>query len=209
MALRSKAARAALTTGILALALAASARLALFAVGWWIDFADTPVKSDVIVVLAGDYSRPAYAAELFVQGYAPEVWLSRPRRPSALVQLDKLDIRLPREEDVNREILLKRGVPKERIRFYGRDVNSTADEAAALREEFPPHGKRILVVTSRFHARRTLLIMRRIIPEAEVRVAATPYEDFDRRWWKNKELAQNGPSELLKTVYFLLGGRMR
>jgi uncharacterized SAM-binding protein YcdF (DUF218 family) len=206
---RFKPPRAALYAGLLALALASSAPLALYAIGWWIDFGQQPIKSDVLVVLTGDYARPAYAAELFAQGFAPEVWLSRPRRLSALAQLDLMDIHLPREEDINREILVKRGVPKDRIRFYGRDVVSTADEASALRGEFPSRGKRILVVTSRFHARRALITLRRFLPEADVRVVATPYEHFDRRWWKDKELSQNAMFEVLKTFYFLSGGRMR
>ena len=199
--------RAVLFAGLLALALAASARLALFAVGWWIDFGEQPVKSDVLLVLTGNYARTAYAADLFAQGYAPEVWVGRPRRYSSLVQLDEMGIRLPREEDIDREILLKRGVPRSRIHLYGRDVGGTAEEASALRAEFPPRGKKILAVTSRYHARRALLILRRLLPEAEVRVVATPYENFDRRWWENKEQLLNGISEALKTLYFLSGGR--
>ncbi len=209
MGRRAKLPRAALYAGLLALALAAAARLSLSAVGWWIDFGEKPVKSDVLVVLAGGYARPAYAAELFAQGCAPEIWIGRPRRPSPLVELDKMGIHLPREEDIDREILLKRGVPEDRIRLYGRDVNSTADEASALRAELPPGTKTILAVTSRFHARRARIILRRLVPGVAIRVAATPYEAFDRRWWKNKELAQNGALEIFKTAYFLAGGRMR
>ena len=209
MSRKSKLPRTVLITGLLALALAVSARLALLGVGWWIDFGEAPAKSDVMVVLAGSFARPAYAAELFAQGYAPEVWLSRPRRPSSLVELDKLDVHLPREEEINREILMKRGVPKDRIRFYGGIVNSTADEASELRRDFPPKGKKILLVTSRFHARRSRLIFRTILPEADLRVVSTPYEDFDRRWWKSKELLQNGIGEIVKVIYFLCGGRMR
>lgn len=201
--------RIALALVSLALAAVVSAVAAAFAVGWWIDFGQQPVKSDIIVVLAGDYARPAYAADLYVQGFAPEVWISRPRRLSAHSKLDGLGIRLPREESINRDILIKRGVPAKRIRLYGNGVNSTADEAAALREEFPFRGKNLLVVTSRFHARRTRLVFRRLIPEASVVVAASPYKNFTTKWWRDKELASNAVLEMFKTVFFLAGGRIR
>jgi uncharacterized SAM-binding protein YcdF (DUF218 family) len=187
---------------------AAAARLALSAVAWWIDSSDQPVKSDVIVVLAGDYSRPAFAAELYAQGFAPEVWISRPRRISALVKLDALGIHLPLEESINRDILVKRGVPADRIRLYARDAVSTADEAEALGRECPAAGKKILVVTSRFHARRSRMIFRRLLPKAEIRVVAAPEAGY-REWWKDKELAERAVMEPLKALFFLAGGRMR
>ncbi len=191
------------------LAAAAAAALTLFGVGWWIDFGQQPVKSDVMVVLAGGFARPAYAADLYVQGFAPDVWISRPRRISAHAQLERLGIRLPREESINRDILAKRGVPTKRIHLYGDGVNSTADEAAALRAAFPSKGKNILVVTSRFHARRARMVFRSLMPEANIVVAATPYENFTVKWWKDKELASNAVLEVFKTVFFLAGGRIR
>lgn len=205
---RLKPLRKALWAGLAILVLAGSARLALMAIGWWIDFSEQPVKSDILVVLAGDYSRPSYAAELYAQGYAPDVWISRPRRHSALVKLDGYGIRLPSEESINRQILVKRGVPDRRIHLYGRDANSTMDEAQALRGEFPPAGKKILVVTSRFHARRSRMIFRRFLPEANVRVVAAPHGHAGRKWWEDKELAQNAMLETFKTLYFLSGRRI-
>ncbi len=206
---RSKLLRGALLAGFLTLALVGSMRLTLFVIGWWIDCSEQPVKSDILVVLAGDYARPSYAAELYAQGYAPDIWISRPKRLSTLVTLDRLGIRLPNEESVNRQILVKRGVPDRHIRLYGLDAKSTADEALTLRREFPPSGKKILVVTSRYHVRRSRLIFHRFLPEADIRVVAAPYEDSNQKWWKNKELAQNALLEIFKTLYFLSGGRMQ
>ena len=195
--------------GFLVLFITGSACLSPFALGWWIDFSDEPVKSDIIVVLAGGYTRSPYAGELYAQGYAPDIWISQPKRSTALLKLDAIGVRLPTEESITRQILLKMKVPESRIHLYGRDVLSTADEALALRREFPFQDRKILVVTSRFHARRARLTFRRILPEADIRVTATPYESFTRRWWKDKELASNAILEVFKTAYFLTGGRMR
>ena len=206
---RSRALRAARLAGLAALVIACSAWLAVRAVGWWIDCGEEPVKSDIMVVLAGDYARPAFAAGLYAQGYAPDVWISRPERTPALAKLDGLGIHLPREESINRDILIKRGVPEIHVRLYGRDARSTAEEAEALRGEFPSAGKKILIVTSRFHVRRARMIFRRLLPGAEIHVVAEPYDASQKEWWKDRELADNAILETFKTVYFLLGGRMR
>ena len=206
---RSKLLRGAFIAAFLSLLIIGSARLTLLGFGWWIDCGDQPAKSDILVVLAGDYYRPAFAAELYAQGYAPEVWISRPKRDASLAKLDGLGIRLPTEESVNRQILVKRGVPDKRVHLYGRAVNSTADEASALREEFPAAGKKILVVTSRYHVRRSRLIFRRLLPDADVRVVSAPFDASQKRWWKDKELAENAPLEIMKTIFYLAGGRMK
>ncbi|HEX4048386.1 MAG TPA: YdcF family protein [Elusimicrobiota bacterium] len=199
----------ALTAVLLALLAAASALLARRAIGWWIDSSDQPVKSDILVVLAGDYSRPVFAAKLYARGYAPDVWISRPERDPALVELERYGIHLPQEDELDRKILVIGGVPETRIHLYGRDVGSTADEADALRREFPPAGKKILIVTSRFHARRARLIFRRLLPGADIRVVAEPYPPNRIAWWKDKDLVGDAILEPLKTIFFLTGGRLK
>ena len=206
---RSKLLRGALFAVLGAALVIGSARLALLGIGWWIDFSDRPVKSDVLVLLEGEYSRSLFAAELYAQGYAPEIWLSRPRPSTSDVELEKFGIRLPNDETINRQILVKRGVPDDRIRLYGHGAVSTADEALALSREFPPAGKKILVVTSRYHARRSRIIFRRLLPEADVRVVAAPFTASQKRWWKDKEMSENAPLEIMKTIYFMAGGRMK
>lgn len=190
-----------------AAALAAAGIAGLGALGWWVDFSDEPAPADAIVVLAGSYSRPPYAADLFQKGLAPEVWLSRPAPYSADDKVRELGIRLPLEEDVNREILLKKGVPASALKLYGRGVLSTADEALSFAREYGFQGKRILVVTSRYHARRAKRIFRARLPGAEVRVVATPYDDPIGQWLKNKFLAQLVVLEGLKTAFYFGGGR--
>jgi uncharacterized SAM-binding protein YcdF (DUF218 family) len=197
--------RPALLACAIILASAAASRLALAAVSWWIDCADPPQRADIIVVLGGGFARPIYAADLYKRGLAPEVWLSRilPDEDEKLVR--GLGITLPRETEINHAILLKKGVPERAIRLYGRDVNSTSDEAGALAREFDGRGKRIILVTSRYHDRRTRLIFRHRLPGAQVIVCPTPYETFDRRWWRHKSLGLNAASEMFKLANYLAG----
>lgn len=185
-------------------AFAFSARAAL---GWWVDFSEEPFQADALIVLAGGYTRPFYGAELFKKGLAPELWLSRPKPLPSEDLVRAAGIPHPREEDINREIVLKAGVPASKIRFYGRDVLSTADEARSFAAEFDPRGKRVLIVTSRYHARRARLIFRRYLRGAEARVTATNNEPPLDRWWTDRFTAQMVVLEAVKTLYYLLGGR--
>jgi uncharacterized SAM-binding protein YcdF (DUF218 family) len=187
------------------LAAAAAVRLALAGVSWWLDCADPPGKADIIVVLGGDYGRPIYAADLYRQGWAPEVWLARILPEEGEARARGLGIALLRETEINRAILLKQGVPEQAIRLYGQDVDSTRDEAGALACEFGGRGKRILLVTSRYHARRARLIFRRQLPGAQVTVCPTPYETRDPSWWRHKHLALNAVSELFRLANYLAG----
>ena len=189
-----------------ALAAAALAvRLAMAGVGWWLDCADPPQRADIIVVLGGGYSRPLYAADLYREGVAPQVWLSRILPDETEARLRELGIPIPPETEVNRAILLKKGVPGKDIRLYGRDVNSTIDEADALAREYGGRGKTIIIVTSRFHARRARLIFRRRLAGARVIACPTPYETFDRRWWRHKDLTLDAATEMLKLLNYLTG----
>lgn len=190
----------------LAAALALALRGSVGLVAWWLDFSEEPVPADFIVVLAGDFRRPAYGADLFRAGLAPEVWIGRPRREGSLAFLDREGLKVPVEEDLNAALLLKHGVPADRVRRFGRALRSTVDEARAFAREARPEGKRVLVVTSRYHARRSRLVFRDALRRSEVRVCASPYEEFDRRWWTHQDFARNAVLETAKTLYYLLGG---
>ncbi len=180
---------------------ALAACLGALSISWWIDFGEQPAKSDIIVILAGEPARSAYAAELFSQGYAPDVWLSRPTAHW---------IGRPQPDEFTGEARpLRKVVPKDRFHAYEREVGSTVGEAEGLRRVFPSRNKRILLVTSREHARRARLIFRRCLPEADIRVASMPDKNFTRAWWTRKIMAKQALLEALKTAYFLAGGRRK
>lgn len=111
----------------------------------------------------------------------------------------------PAEHDVNRQILVSRGVAAGSVRLYGSDLASTVEEAEAFARAWRPRGRSVLVVTSRVHARRSRLVFRKALPGVRVRVAATPYETFSRAWWRHKELALSAVHEAFKALYYLSG----
>src|SRR2546425_6393337 len=74
-----------------------------------------PVHADVGIVLAGSFSRALYAADLYHEGFIPRIWVTRPERERELKQLDGLGVTYPRQEEISRAVLLKKGVPSERV----------------------------------------------------------------------------------------------
>jgi len=175
----------------------------------WLLVNDTPVEADAIVVLAGKYSRPFHAADLYKQGYAKQIYLSRPVQDKIRKHLQPLGITLPLEEDINIEILTGMGVKRNNITLYGRGLVSTIDEAETLHKTITPTPKRLLVVTSPTHTRRAKIIFEDVFEETEILAIATPYEDFPKKWWQDRNTAVSVVLEAAKTLYYRLGGGFR
>lgn len=177
----------------------------------WLKRADLPVRSDVIVVLAGPWSRSMYAADLYRTGYAPQVALSEAVPEPAWQQLEALGIRVPRAAEIHRQVLRAKGVPEEDIQMLGRPALSTADEAEQIAARFGREGMKILVVTSPSHVMRARMIIRKAIDGrgASLAVCATPYEEFPNAWWTSQDAAREVLLEWAKIAWYLLGGRFR
>lgn len=173
----------------------------------WLSVADQPRKADAIVVLGGGYARPFQAADLYRQGLARKIYISAPVREDQHRLLDEAGIPFPLEEDVVRQVLMKKGVPASAIELLGKDLISTADEAQAARSVFAKRAPRLLVVTSPFHLRRARMIFSDALPAADIRMIATSYDPFPSSWWKDQSAARNVLLELAKISFYQLGGR--
>ncbi|TBR20605.1 hypothetical protein EPO15_12665 [bacterium] len=179
----------------------------VWGVGWWMDFSDEPVPSDFLVVLAGDFSRPFAGAELYKQGVSDAVWYSKPWRPFGLEEVLRKGLKAPTEEEIDKAIFLSQGVPEGALRLYGDLVISTFAEARAFKAAAKPEGKTVMVVTSRFHARRAKLIFSTVLRDSTVRVYGAKDPDFTRRWWTSQPMAYAAILESCKLAYWLAGGR--
>jgi uncharacterized SAM-binding protein YcdF (DUF218 family) len=146
---------------------------------WIVD--DGPAYSDAIVVLGDDNyggDRAARAAELFKAGWAPRVVASgRFLRPYASIT------------DLEEHDLKSDGVPQEAIIRFQHNAENTREEAAALRQLILQQGwKRILLVTSNYHTRRSRYICARSFPAGTVlRVVPARDTDYDPDdWWQTR-----------------------
>ncbi|MDK2957733.1 MAG: hypothetical protein PWQ57_3231 [Desulfovibrionales bacterium] len=166
---------------------------------------DAPVPAHAIVSLGGDYSRPLYAADLYNEGYAPKILVSRVEPMPIRPKLEELGIFPPTQTDITVEILRRKGVPDQDILPFGDKLTSTRDEARALRQALGDAPVTLLVVTSPYHTRRAKIVLQKALPKANILVLASPYESFPEDWWRRHRLALNVLQEAAKTVYYALG----
>ena len=146
---------------------------------------DTLAPSDAIIILSDDnYSgdRAARAAELYRMGLAPRIVASgKMLRPYAgIAELIQHDL----ESD---------GVPASAIVRFPHHADNTREEAEALRTLVAQQGwRRILVVTSNYHTRRSRYIFDRVMPsDVTVRVAAARDSEYvPDVWWEHRHQHQ-------------------
>src|SRR5262249_33885238 len=155
--------------------------------------------STAIVVLSGAMpDRALEAAELYHEGYAPEVWLTVPAEPKYLMA--SLEVPFDGEEEYSRRVLTKRGVPERAIRTLQPTIVNTADEmnaiAAALENA---HGARVIVVTSKAHTRRARGLWNRLeTGRGQIIVRAARTDSYDpAHWWRTTHDALDVVREVL------------
>lgn len=199
--------RCALLLLLLAATVVAGTGLFLLFAGRWLDNADPLQAADAIVVLAGEPSRALYAAALFERKLAPVIYVSRPALVPHQRMFRQLGIAFPTQEELSREVLLRKGVPAERIRFLGESLLSTVDEAAAARGLGIGGHQAVLVVTSPYHVRRVKMTFSAIAPGLRTVVVANPHEPYPEHWWTDQDVARNVVLETIKIAYFMAGGR--
>ena len=176
--------------------------------GYWLRMDDAPRKADAIVILAGDIRRAIFAADLYHQGLAPVIYVSRPLEvpPQSLVDLG---FEFSRQEDQMLRVLAAKGVPLQAVRVYGHDVQSTVEEGETLNRELGPQPKTLILVTSPFHCRRAKLILSGILNRHELIMPLTPYERFDKIWWNHQLSSVAVVSEVSKFAFYFLGTPFR
>lgn len=148
-----------------------------------------PEPSDAIVVLAGGVERARAAADLYRQGMGQYVVMTTEPLPEGVDEIRGLGIEIVEPWENYFRVLKGFGVPEDRIIRIKDYVDSTIDEGNRVRELALEKGwKKLLIVTSTYHTRRTLITMRYLLgPDIGVRVTASRYDGFDAsNWWKRR-----------------------
>jgi uncharacterized SAM-binding protein YcdF (DUF218 family) len=169
---------------------------------------DAASPADAILLLNGGLgSRPAAAAALHRQGLAPAIVIVR-----AEDRAPGLEGLYPNVTDVSVALLRRAGVAESAIVVLdgGRPATSTAEEAAAfaayVREQ---RARRLLVVTSDYHTRRTRWLLRRAMrgQAVELRMHAAAERFSPADWWRTEEGLLAYTEEALKFVHGALIAR--
>lgn len=165
----------------------------LAALGNFLVKAGPPEKADAIVVLAGDGfgHRILAAGDLIKQGYAPKALISGPDGHYGVYECD---LAIP--------FAVRAGDPESYFTHLEHHARSTTEEAIVVIQKLREMGaKRVLLVTSNFHTRRSGKIFRRMAPDLDFIVVAAPDEFFKPdSWWHNREASKIFVLEWMKTV---------
>ena len=163
---------------------------------------DPLTQADAIVVLGGGMeTRPFDAARLYHLGLAPKILLTATKpEPSEQLGLN------PPETEIARRILVKKDVPDSAIAVAPGFVNSTYDEAVAVRDWAKTnHIKNLIIATDVFHTRRAAWVFRKELGPAGIRVEmdAVPVREYTlNNWWQHEQGVVAFQNELLKYAYY-------
>ena len=156
---------------------------------------DSPERSDVILVLAGETDhRPSRALELLHQGYGQRVLIDVPADAkiyefSQLALAQKFVSDMPDAASVSV------------CPIYGlstREESHDSEKCLALIKS-----DQVLIVTSDFHTRRALSIYRHEL-RGRVFSAAASHDDeqFGTRWWRHRQWAKTCTDEWVRTLWW-------
>ena len=177
--------RRALIAAALVLLLLAIAAWGVRGVGQWLVVQDALEPAQAIVVLSGRMPvRAREAAEIYRQGFAAQVWVTRPA--GAEEELRQMGISYVGEEFYNQKVLIHLGVPADAIRVLEKPIINTEQEvleiSEALRQE---GGKKVILVTTKPHTRRVKAIWKHFVGDSPRLIVRYASEDgYDAaHWW--------------------------
>jgi uncharacterized SAM-binding protein YcdF (DUF218 family) len=193
----------------LLLVLAALGIAAIATRNWWLSgfgYAlirdDAPVKSDIAVVLAGDFwgNRIKKGGDLVRQGYVPAALISGPTGAYG-----------HHECDLAIDFAVHEGYPTSFFIPFPDDARSTQEEAWDILPELRRRNvHRTLLVTSDYHSARAYRTFAKVARQMgfpiEIRVIDAPDVEFHAdSWWKSRQGQKITFMEWSKTVAAAIG----
>lgn len=197
-----------LTCAVLALVVVAPAKVWLTAMAVSLVHEDALEPADLILVEMAVLPAPGaidYAASLYHRGYAPRIAVTRYVRSE---RLDDAGVEVPRSLDKLLQIYwadagldgsVVESVPIEVIDPV--TLNSARQVAEYCRAH---HVARVILVTSRFHSRRSTLSYARYMAPLGIEVRSRPPQGGLRpdNWWRTKDGILVVTQEYVKLLYY-------
>jgi uncharacterized SAM-binding protein YcdF (DUF218 family) len=172
------------------------------AIGSWLHQSSQPAPAEVIVVLAGDRERIVEGIALYKQGLADEIWYTG--------NVTFTTAPIPNESQVARQYAIDQGVPAEAITLL--PSTSTWEDALAIRAQMDEQGvQHILLVTSWYHSRRSLCIMRHHLEledgTHQLSWYSAPTDSYHygpSNWWQHEHGLVQVQNEFIKFGFYWL-----
>jgi uncharacterized SAM-binding protein YcdF (DUF218 family) len=190
--------------------LAAGGLFAFDRLGRFMASEDPLTKADAIFVMAGTrIDRPLEAADLYLEGYAPRVVVTRDFGERAIAAAARRGVKVLSDFELATNALRDLGVPADALITPDRVHDNTAQEAQTLRALALQHSwHRVIVVSSRYHLRRVRLACRRELrgTDVEILVHGSRYDSaVPQRWWRRRGDLRLMLSEVPKLLGYALG----
>ena len=171
---------------------------------------DPLVKADAIAVLSGNGAvRGARAAELFHQGWAPKILVTKEGFPHREMEWKRYGVVVLETDTATVGVLRYLGVPDSDMSVVDGYNESTIQEAGRYLHYAQTHGmKRLILVTSNFHTRRSRLTFSRVFRGSNIDIrmeaAATEWEFNPVDWWTRRLDSKIFFLEFQKLIYYCL-----
>ncbi len=195
----------------LIIAIVVAALVFVRSAGQWLVTPDQIAQADLLVVMMGPVpDRALQAKTLYEQGLAHQIVFTNEYQPGA-EQLKTLGIELQTTAEVFRSALLKLGIPDSSITILPVYSTSTSDEAVNIGRYLTEHPqyKKVIVVTSSYHTKRTGLIfnkLKKILPNAvSFTISPNPFTDYNgKKWWSDRISFKLTILEYIKLINYFL-----
>lgn len=179
-------------------------REALFrsAASAWI-VSDPLRPSDAVAVFGGGVEdRPFAAADFYWRGLAKKIVISN----VAAGNTERLGV-VSSHVTMNRDVLLRKGIPASAIEVFGVNLKNTHQEVVALHDWAAQEGVHsIIVPTESFVTRRLRWMLHRVFTDDDdVRVIEVSSADYGPdNWWKTDNGIVGFQNEIIKYIYYRL-----
>jgi len=172
--------------------------------------ADPLAQADAIYVLGGAWTnRWLDAVDLYHQGWAPLVLLSKGSRESGERLLDARGVHVPDAAEIGRDVMVRQlGLPESAVEILLDDVDSTAREADVIRDRAKRAGwHAVIVITDPAATRRAgVIFQRKLGASIRVIMRSPGLERFDAaHGWPRRADLRRVFFEAPKLVVYWLG----
>ena len=170
----------------------------------WLDVGGRPQPADFVMILnGGENSRPFAADALMKTKLAQHVLITECASSPAVDD----NLTLPHHE-IDRQILIKRGVPAADITILPAQATTTFDEAKALAAFLADkQDVRVLVVTNDYHTRRSRWVFAHVLGNriGQLSFVSAPSDDCPADcWWRTLSGVMFVPTEYLKFAFYVV-----
>jgi len=161
-----------------------------------------------IVALGGDPPfREMEAAKLYRAGWASRVVIVRGARREESKALQDLGIEVGETWELSREVLIRQGVPASAILVPKDEAAGTLEELRAVYRALGSKDTPVILVTSKFHTRRTRLTWHHVTEgRSQAIVRSASRDPFDpNRWWRERRFVLSVVREYLGLINYYAG----